>query len=34
MATKELVSRALRVGEGKRFRSYQKRVDSINRIEP
>src|SRR5689334_13430283 len=31
---KELINRALRVGEGRRFRAYEKRVDSINRIEP
>ncbi|MFM9149312.1 MAG: hypothetical protein ACKORA_02330, partial [Solirubrobacterales bacterium] len=31
---KKLIDRALRLGEGKKFRSYEKRVDSINRIEP
>jgi preprotein translocase subunit SecA len=30
----DLVTRALRVGEGRKFRAYEKRVDSINRIEP
>src|SRR3954469_8370344 len=34
MPAMDMVSKALRVGEGKKFRSYQKRVDSINRIEP
>ncbi|MBU3691761.1 MAG: preprotein translocase subunit SecA, partial [Solirubrobacterales bacterium] len=29
-----MIDRALRLGEGKKFRSYEKRVDSINRIEP
>ncbi len=29
-----MVTRALRVGEGRKFRAYEKRVDSINRIEP
>ena len=31
---KQLIDRALRLGEGRKFRTYQKRVDSINRIEP
>ncbi len=31
---KQLIDRALRLGEGRKFKSYQKRVDSINRIEP
>ena len=31
---KKLIDRALRVGEGRKFRTYEKRVDSINRIEP
>ncbi len=29
-----MVTRALRVGEGRKFRTYEKRVDAINRIEP
>ncbi|MGA7434053.1 MAG: preprotein translocase subunit SecA, partial [Solirubrobacterales bacterium] len=31
---KQLIDRALRLGEGRKFKTYQKRVDSINRIEP
>ncbi len=31
---KHLIDRALRLGEGRKFKAYQKRVDSINRIEP
>ena len=31
---KKLIDRALRLGEGRKFRTYEKRVDSINRIEP
>jgi preprotein translocase subunit SecA len=31
---KQLIDRALRLGEGRKFKSYQKRVESINRIEP
>ena len=31
---KQLIDRALRLGEGRKFKAYQKRVDSINRIEP
>ncbi|MGZ8667503.1 MAG: preprotein translocase subunit SecA, partial [Solirubrobacterales bacterium] len=31
---KSVIDRALRVGEGRKFRSYEKRVDAINRIEP
>jgi preprotein translocase subunit SecA len=31
---KKLIDRALRLGEGRKFKAYQKRVDSINRIEP
>ena len=30
----QLIDRALRLGEGRKFKAYQKRVDSINRIEP
>ncbi len=29
-----LIDRALRVGEGKQFKEYESRVESINRIEP
>ncbi len=29
-----LIDRALRLGEAKQFRSYEKRVDAINRFEP
>ena len=31
---KKLIDRALRVGEGRKLKGYQKRVESINRIEP
>ncbi len=31
---KSVIDRALRVGEGRKFRAYEKRVDAINRIEP
>src|SRR6476469_373114 len=34
MPARDMVTRALRVGEGRKFRTYEKRVDSINRIEP
>ena len=34
MPAREMVTRALRVGEGRKFRAYEKRVDQINRIEP
>ena len=30
----QLIDRALRMGEGRKFKAYQKRVESINRIEP
>ncbi|MDQ2700297.1 MAG: preprotein translocase subunit SecA, partial [Actinomycetota bacterium] len=30
----QIIDRALRMGEGRKFKAYQKRVDSINRIEP
>jgi preprotein translocase subunit SecA len=29
-----MVTRALRVGEGRKFRSYEKRAEAINRMEP
>ena len=31
---KKLIDRALRLGEGRKFKTYEKRVASINRIEP
>jgi preprotein translocase subunit SecA len=31
---REMVTRALRVGEGRRFKAYEKRAEAINRIEP
>jgi preprotein translocase subunit SecA len=34
MPAKEMVTRALRVGEGRKFRAYEKRVSAINRYEP
>src|SRR5215207_3658763 len=35
MATaRDMVTRALRVGEGRKFKSYEKRVEAINRFEP
>src|SRR4051795_12357162 len=34
MPAREMVTRALRVGEGKKFRAYEKRVGAINRYEP
>ncbi len=34
MPAKEMVTRALRVGEGRKFRAYEKRVEAINRFEP
>src|SRR6266540_1861934 len=34
MPARDMVTRALRVGEGRKFRNYEKRVDAINRIEP
>jgi len=30
----DLVSKALRAGEGRKFKAYQKRADAINRFEP
>jgi preprotein translocase subunit SecA len=34
MPAKDMVTRALRVGEGRKFRAYEKRVNTINRFEP
>src|SRR3954453_7257609 len=34
MPARDMVTRALRVGEGRKFRNYEKRVEAINRIEP
>jgi preprotein translocase subunit SecA len=34
MAGRGLIDRALRVGEGKKFKDFEKRVDVINRFEP
>jgi len=34
MPAKDMVTRALRVGEGRKFRAYEKRAEAINRIEP
>ncbi len=31
---KQLIDKALRLGEGRKLKGYEKRVDSINRIEP
>jgi preprotein translocase subunit SecA len=31
---RDMVTRALRVGEGRKFKSYEKRAEAINRIEP
>ncbi|HUC07302.1 MAG TPA: preprotein translocase subunit SecA, partial [Solirubrobacterales bacterium] len=33
-AARDMVSRALRVGEGRKFKGYEKRAEAINRIEP
>ncbi len=33
MPAKEMVTRALRVGEGRKFRAYEKRVSAVNRFE-
>src|SRR6188472_3486273 len=33
-AARDMVTRALRVGEGRKFKSYEKRAEAINRIEP
>ena len=29
-----MVTRALRVGEGRKFKAFEKRAEAINRIEP
>ncbi len=29
-----MVTRALRVGEGRKFKAYERRAEAINRIEP
>ena len=34
MAGRGLIDRALRVGEGRKFKEFQQRVDVINRFEP
>src|ERR671931_1042746 len=34
MPAREMVTRALRVGEGRKFRAYERRVAAINRFEP
>jgi preprotein translocase subunit SecA len=34
MPAMDLVTKALRAGEGRKFKAYQKRVDAINRFEP
>jgi preprotein translocase subunit SecA len=34
MAGRGIIDKALRLGEGKKFKEYEKRVDSINRFEP
>src|SRR5215468_1519983 len=31
---RDMVTRALRVGEGRKFKTYEKRADAINRYEP
>src|SRR6188472_2537277 len=33
-AARDMVTRALRVGEGRKFKSYEKRAEAINRFEP
>ncbi|HWW66859.1 MAG TPA: hypothetical protein VNY83_02645, partial [Solirubrobacterales bacterium] len=33
-AARDMVTRALRVGEGRKFKAYEKRAEAINRIEP
>ncbi len=33
-AARDMVTRALRVGEGRKFKAYEKRTETINRIEP
>jgi len=32
--TRDMVTRALRVGEGRKFKTYEKRAEAINRFEP
>jgi preprotein translocase subunit SecA len=34
MPAKDMVTRALRVGEGRKFKAYERRAEAINRIEP
>src|SRR5687768_6579281 len=34
MPAMDMVTKALRMGEGRKFKAYEKRVESINRIEP
>ena len=34
MAGRGIIDKALRLGEGRKFKEYEKRVDSINRFEP
>jgi preprotein translocase subunit SecA len=34
MPAMDIVTRALRVGEGRRFKAYEKRAEAINRFEP
>ena len=31
---RDMVTRALRVGEGRKFKTYEKRAEAINRFEP
>ena len=31
---RDMVTRALRVGEGRKFKAYEKRAEAINAIEP
>src|SRR3954447_17193884 len=33
-AARDMVTRALRVGEGRKFKGYETRAEAINRIEP
>src|SRR3954453_17115576 len=33
-AARDMVTRALRVGEGRKFKGYERRAEAINRIEP
>src|SRR3978361_1695967 len=34
MPAMDLVTKALRAGEGRKFKAYQKRAEAINRFEP